>query len=130
MNTYNELFDVITVLREPLLRLNNIEINSQRHAIDLSIAKWRLLLSFVEDGVLIDNGDSGSCGLCRFNDTVCEDCPIFKFDNRYDGCENTPYNSYEEAYDKKDFYAMYKACRQEIAFLKEVKSFWIIAHER
>jgi len=85
------------------------------------LAKWRTIVSTLEDGDTVENYGASSCAFCRFyydtdKDDACEDCPIN--DDTHYGCMNTPYVAFEENIDADNLDNALESAKEMLEYLE------------
>jgi hypothetical protein len=92
--------------------------------LDLSIEKWRSIhdILLAHPTMLLDDGGRNTCALCHAFWPDCEErhCPIAVHTGN-GGCDNTPYQDYENAYFQGCSATARQAALAESTFLHEVK---------
>lgn len=93
-------------------------------SLNASIKKWQVIAKFLSKNKTASllNGDADTCALCHIVRGMCDDCPIHLYSERYSGCNNTPYDSYVDAYTRG---RALKAAKREVVFLTKVKEHYL-----
>ena len=95
------------------------------NALEESIKKWErnAEIKFLDDAVMGWN----NCPLCAIfyfdkqGFTSCKGCPVYEF-TKLIGCANTPYDRAEDAEDNRDLEGFLQAAKDEVEFLKSLRS--------
>ena len=95
-------------------------INSEMHALQLSVKKWTLLYDQCSKGVLLDDGGIGTSALCQLYffsyPEQCVDCPVSIAG--YSPCKGSPYWDYHDALGVNNLPLAKEAAANEIDLLE------------
>lgn len=120
-----EFFEIRKVDGNPRLFFCADEPHTNEDAHDISIEKWRTVLSHLREGILlrVDDGDEQGCGYCHMyltREDYCEQCPIYQ-ETGYSLCYETPYRDFVECRYDLNFPGMIDAAEREIDFLDQIR---------